>query len=200
MIDSLRGRIAAVDEESLVLIVGGFGVRVLVPARTAQELALLAAGGERAPEIQLSTHLLVRPDGWQLYGFMEEETRRFFRMLIGLPGVGPRTAAALLSHLTPEVIREAVAGRDAARFETVPGVGKRLAARIVSELAGRIQAPAGVAVVMPAGPLSDAVDALAALGLPRAEALSLARAVVSRADAPPDSAAIVAAALRLRRL
>jgi holliday junction DNA helicase RuvA len=118
--------------------------------------------------VRLDTHLVVREDGWSLYGFPDAEHRALFQQLLGVGGVGPKLALGLLAALTPQQVALAVGSGDAALLATAPGVGKRTAERLVVELKGKLpEALEGVAgrrgpSVSPAA--EDAVAALVALG------------------------------------
>ncbi|MCX7946277.1 MAG: Holliday junction branch migration protein RuvA [Hydrogenophilus sp.] len=135
MIGEVRGVVR--DRRAPVVtveIAAGFGVEVWVPLSAWEELPLI--GGE----VRLFTHLVVREEEVQLYGFLRAEERETFRVLVRVPGVGPRTALALLSHMTVTELEEAVRQRDAARLRRVPGIGPKTAERLVLELKGRLTA------------------------------------------------------------
>lgn len=200
MIEIVRGRLLAVADDSAVIEVGGIALRLLVPVPVAEELAQLLQAGDPGPEVKMFTHFLLRPDSWQLFGFPDEEGRRLFRILLGIPGVGPRMAISLLSHLSTSGIHAAVEAGDSGCFEAVPGIGKRMAGRIVHELRGKVAGVAGISLpVATSGPTADARDALVALGLGHSEALALVRAAVRRIDSADDTAALVAEALRMKQ-
>ncbi len=201
MIEAVRGRLVAVGADHVVVEVGGWSLRLLVPVGVCDELSQLEIAAPEAAEVRLATHLLVRPDAWQLFGFRDPQQRDLFRVLLGVPGIGPRLAVGLLSYMSLSDIAAAATAGDAARFQAVPGVGKRTAARIVVELAGKLQkvaeidhAPSGAAGIAGA---AEAVEALVALGLGRTDAQALVRQVTRAPDAPQESAAIVSAALRM---
>jgi Holliday junction DNA helicase RuvA len=200
VIESIRGRLTQVAADHVIVEVGGLGLRVQVPAGVSAELNRLELTSADAAEVRLATHLLIREDGWQLFGFREEPQRDAFRVLIGITGIGPRLAMSLLSHLTLAELIEAVESNDQIRFQSVPGVGKRTAARIAVELAGKLQGATGAAALnaVAGSAARDAADALVALGLAPAEAAGLVRAVTRDDGAPSGTAGIVAAALSRR--
>jgi Holliday junction DNA helicase RuvA len=201
MIERIRGKLLAVDDEGLTVETGGIAWRVCVPKDVLTHMHALLEGTGATPTVALPTHLLVRPDNWQLFGFAGDEERALFRVLLGISGVGPRLAMSVLSHLTLSEIRSAVEAREARVFESVPGVGKRTAARLVLELSGKLASDA-VSAFTPgeADVTRDAIDALAALGVGRPEALTLVRAAwAARPESGERAAALVAEALRLRR-
>ncbi len=166
MIARLRGRAVAWDAEGLVLEVGGVGYRLHATPSAVRK-------AEGASEIALETHLHVREDALQLYGFADAGERELFEQLLAVSGVGPKVALAIVSGYSAAELRRAIAREDAALFETIPGIGRKTAQRVVLELKERI-APLA-AVPGPTGsPASDghlvARDALVELGYSVAEA------------------------------
>lgn len=131
MIVHIQGEIVGSGKDSLTLQMGGFGVQVYVPASLAQGLQ----AGEM---VFLHTHLVVREESWTLYGFDHEIERDFFILLLGVSGIGPRSALAILSTLSVDVIRRAVLAEQADIFMRVPGVGKKTGQKIVLYLQGKV--------------------------------------------------------------
>lgn len=135
MIGRLTGRVVAEEADgSLVVDVGGVGYEVRAPLGTLGRAAPAADG-----RVQLFTHLHVREDIMDLYGFASELERRVFKLLIDVPNVGPKTALGVLSALPPAELAQAVAAKDVARLTRVDGVGKKTAERLVLELRERLQ-------------------------------------------------------------
>lgn len=200
MIERIRGTLLAIHDDALTVEVGGLALHVQVPLPVVQELRpIMTAVESSRPEVVLYTHLVMRPDSWLLFGFLADESRRLFRSLLGIPGVGPRTALAVLSHLPGAALLDAITSANPARLESVPGIGKRMAGRIVHELAGKISPATAAAPLVPGSAASDALGALLSLGVPQPEAGDLIRAAL-RDGAPDDNAAeLVTAALKLRR-
>ena len=136
MIASVRGPVLARKPDHVVVECGGVGYRVGVSSQT---LGSVPGPGR---ETSLFTHLVMRDDAMNLYGFASEDERELFLMLIGVQGVGPKVALAVLSGGTPRELLNAIATGDAARFQAVPGIGKRTADRVIVELrekvAGRV--------------------------------------------------------------
>ena len=136
MIASVRGSVTARKPDHVVVECAGVGYRVAVSSETLR--AVPAAG----KEVVLHTHLVMRDDAMNLYGFSSEEERELFLMLIGVQGIGPKVALAVLSGGKPRELLNAIATGDAARFQAVPGIGKRTADRVIVELrekvAGRV--------------------------------------------------------------
>jgi holliday junction DNA helicase RuvA len=167
MITSIHGILEASQADSVILRVGGFSVRVFVPAST---LSRFSDPGE---QITLYTHFHVREDGMALYGFSAEEDRNAFEQLIAVSGVGPKVALALLSVMDARTLYRAIADEDQQRLALAPGVGKRLAARLVLELKGKLPSLAalGGTSVSPYGrSQAEVLEALMGLGFSAAEA------------------------------
>jgi len=137
VIASVRGIVAARRPEGVVVECGGVGYALAVSAET---LRHVPAAGET---VLLHTHLVVRDESMQLYGFASEEERALFLMLVGVQGVGPKVALAVLSGGPPRELLRAIAAGDAARFQAVPGIGKRTAERIIVELREKVEGAAG---------------------------------------------------------
>src|SRR5215204_2709787 len=132
MIASLAGTVVAIEPGVAVLEVGGLGLRVLIPASTAAHLPPL--GGRTT----LFTHLLVREDALTLYGFATAAELALFEQLLGVRGLGPAKALALLSGSAVDALRADIAGENTAALMRIPGVGRRLAAQIVLDLKDKI--------------------------------------------------------------
>ncbi len=155
MIGHLDGRVLELQPGLVVLEAGGVGYEVHLPVSAHPFLV----GRERAA---LFVHTHVREDQLALYGFPTRRERDTFRLLLGVSGVGPRTALALLSGLTPDELGAAVASEQWRRLAAAPGIGKRTAERLIVELKGKIEATARGG----ASPREDAVSALVNLGYP----------------------------------
>jgi holliday junction DNA helicase RuvA len=139
MIARLRGRPVAADGDGLVLDVGGVGYRL-----HATPTAIRKA--EAREEVVLETHLHVREDALQLFGFADGGERELFEQLLAVNGVGPKVALAIVSGYSPSDLRRAIVREDAALFETIPGIGRKTAQRVVLELKEKI-APLGIVPV-----------------------------------------------------
>ncbi len=131
MISRLRGAVAGRTLDGIVIDVGGVGYLV-----NATPSVLRRADG--ASEVTVETYLYVRDDALQLYGFSDAAERALFVQLLGVGGVGPKVALAVVSSAPSEELRRAIALRDPARFQAIPGIGKKTAERIVLELEGSI--------------------------------------------------------------
>jgi len=133
MIASIRGQLELLDGEHAVVQVGGLGIEVLASGRTLGGLS-----GKLGEEVSLHTYLHVREDVLQLFGFRSVRERVFFQWLIGVSGVGPKVALAVLSGYPVEELEVAVARDDVKKFESISGIGKKLAQRLVVELGDKV--------------------------------------------------------------
>lgn len=132
MIGRLRGTVAAVEGERIVLDVGGVGYEVRM---TPRDLSALPGVGS---EVVLHTHQHVREDSLDLYGFMGAGDRETFRLLLSASGVGPRVALAIMATFRADELRRAIASEDAATLTAVPGIGKRSAQKLILELGPKL--------------------------------------------------------------
>jgi Holliday junction DNA helicase RuvA len=192
VIAHLRGELVQAGPQEAVIDVGGVGYVVQLTRRAREGLP--PPGGIA----RLPVRMIVREDGAFLYGFADAAEREAFDRLIGVAGVGPRLAVAVLGDFTPSALRHAVAAADRARVTRVPGVGNKTAERLILELrdwAGSEQGAEAAAPVASATDGDDLQPFLQAMGFTAAEAraaLALARA---RAAAGADDATVVRAAL-----
>lgn len=177
MIYSVRGELIVSEPGVAVVECSGVGLRCFVSMNT------LAALPPRGSQVMLFTHLAVREDAQELYGFLTTQERDHFRLLLGVGGVGPRVALSILSDLSGERLQLAVAGGDAKLLTRCQGVGPKLAQRIILELkdkmgsllAGEPGLPARTGGMADAGALGEAVTALEVLGYSQAEAAAALR-------------------------
>lgn len=154
MIGWLEGRVVDVRPGEVVIEAGGVGYELRVPVSAH---ALLHG----QDEVALFVHTHVREDQISLFGFPTRRERDTFRILIGVSGIGPRTALALLSGLPPEELAQAIEGEQWQRLAGVPGIGRRTAERVIVELKGKLQPGSGS--IIPSL-REDAVSALINLG------------------------------------
>lgn len=197
MISFVRGIVAHVGSEDVVIDVGGVGLSMQCSPRT-------LAGLRPGATAQVPTTLVVREDSLTLFGFADEEEREAFGILQSVTGIGPRTAQAVLAVLTVEQLRAAVAADDLTTLARPPGIGRKGAARIALELKDKLVAPASAtAAARPAADWSvPVVDGLVALGWPLRDARSAAEAVAQEAEAvlreggAPSVPALLRSALR----
>ncbi len=159
MIAHLRGRLLEKQPNRIIVDVNGVGYDVSVPLSTFYNL------GEIGSEIGLRIHTIVREDALALYGFATRLEQDLFERLIGVSGIGPKVALAVLSGIEPPDLVRAIERGDLARLTAIPGVGKKTSERIVVELKDRLPRAAPAAAVSPSSadgaPLRD--DVLSAL-------------------------------------
>jgi Holliday junction DNA helicase RuvA len=187
MIASVRGKVVVRRPDAVVVECGGVGYRLAVSAHTLQKVP---ATGEEA---FLHSHLIMRDDAMQLYGFASEDERELFLLLLGVQGVGPKVALAVLSGGTSGELLNAIAAGDAKRFQAVPGIGKRTAERIIVELREKVGAGDSIVVTRADDPRGLAREGLVGLGFTIQEAERLL------ANAGGESAEeLIEAALRAR--
>ncbi len=178
MIASIRGTLLERSPGHCVVEAAGVGYLLQVSTQTA------AALPETGREVFLRARQVVREDAVLLFGFAEAEELRLFDLLIGVNGVGPRLALAVLSGLRPAALARAIRDENVAALVAVPGIGRKTAERLVVEMRDRLgdpEAPAAVAgaiaLAASASPESEAYGALVALGYRPAEATRLLKAV-----------------------
>ena len=161
MIGRLSGKLAAKNPPQVLVEVGGVAYELDVPMST---FYVLPATGD---PVTLHTHLQVREDAHQLFGFATEPERRAFRQLLRISGIGARTALSVLSGLSVADLAQAVALQEAGRLTKIPGIGKKTAERLLLELKGKL----ADAVAKPApGGATDVLNALLGLGYSDREA------------------------------
>ena len=190
MIETLYGQILETDALACTAIIecAGVGYRVAVTANTLSQLP----APEYAPDgtqivgkpIRIYTHMAVREDGVELFGFYSREELAMFRLLISVSGVGPKAGMSILSLLTPKKLALVIAAEDTKSISRAPGVGAKTAARVVLELKEKVaknfpqytadnvvepDIPAANAKPAKSGSLADARDALVVLGYSRSE-------------------------------
>jgi Holliday junction DNA helicase RuvA len=194
MISSVRGRVAAVSPDHVVIEVGGVGLAVQCAPGT-------LAGLRTGVEARLATSLVVREDSLTLYGFADDDAKQLFELLQTASGVGPRLAQAVLAVLSPDAVRAALATGDTATLTRVPGIGKKGAERLVLELRDRVgPATAGDgASTLLAGAWQEQVrQALVGLGWTGGQADQAVAAVAETVDGqPPPVPVLLKHAIRL---
>jgi Holliday junction DNA helicase RuvA len=192
VIASIRGPVVTRLPGDVVIEAAGVGYRLNVSTET---LASLPRAGDEAT---LLTHLILRDDGMHLYGFGSQAERELFLMLIGVQGVGPKVALAVLSGGAPRELLNAIATGDTARFQAVPGIGKRTAERIIVELREKVAGKATDDIVVRRTASDDprtlAREGLLGLGFTPQEA---DRLLAESAGESPEE--LIAGALRAAR-
>jgi Holliday junction DNA helicase RuvA len=196
VIASVRGRVAAVAPEGVVVEVGGVGLAVQCTPST---LATLRLGAEA----RLATSLVVREDSLTLYGFAGDDEKHLFELLQTASGVGPRLAQAVLAVLSTDAVRKALANADIATLIRVPGIGKKGAERLILELRDRVGpvlvSADGAPIVAGAGSWPDQVrQGLVGLGWTAGQADQAVAAVAATVDgAVPPVPVLLKQAIRL---
>jgi len=190
LIAHVNGTLADVFKDAVIVEVGGIGLHVQVPTNV---LSHLPSPGQK---VRLYTHLAVREDGMELFGFREETDRVAFLQLLAVGGIGPKTALAAISQVGTGRLWSAILQEDAALLSTVPGIGKKIAQRVIVELKDRIQkqhlVETELGTVTSAS--GEALAALVALGCNEREAVEAIR--LAGPQAQDDTAELVRAALR----
>ena len=183
MISYIRGTLAEKNEDSAVVEAHGVGYQIFVPVPVLSELPPLVES------VKIYTYFSVREDGMSLFGFLSRQDLAMFKQLIGVNGIGPKSALGILSALRPDVLRMAVASGDAKTISRAPGVGPKTAQRIILDLKDKIRpedvlaggleeslaVPEEISGVGQAG--KEAVEALTALGYSAAEAAGAVKKV-----------------------
>jgi holliday junction DNA helicase RuvA len=192
VIASVRGEVRTRLPGGVVIEAAGVGYRLAVSSETLRQVPAVGR------EARLLAHLVLRDDGIHLYGFAAEAERELFLLLIGVQGVGPKVALAVLSGGGPRELLTAIASGDSARFQAVPGIGKRTAERIIVELrekvAGRATDDIVVRRTASDDPRTVAREGLVGLGFTPQEADGLLDKAAG--DTPED---LIAEALRAAR-
>jgi Holliday junction DNA helicase RuvA len=178
MIATLRGEITQVEDNAIIIETGGVGLRVFVP----KPLRERTKAGEA---IFLFTHLVVREDDWKLFGFESQADRELFMTLLGVDGVGPRTALAVLSTLNLDTVQRAVFSDEPDLLSRVPGVGKKTAQKMVLYLHDKLKPVSGLEKIASMSDAdSEVLAALTALGYSVVEAQTAIQSIPK--DAPDE--------------
>lgn len=182
MISYIRGELVALENDKVIVDVGGVGYGIFMSAQT---MSLLPPIGN---EVKLYTYLNVKEDLMQLFGFLTRDDLQVFKLLIGVSGIGPKGGQSILSVLSPDDLRFAVMANDVKAISSAPGIGKKTAQKLIVELHDKLSiedvlehAAAGGDKVsggaQESGVQSEAVQALVALGYGSTEALKAVKQV-----------------------
>jgi Holliday junction DNA helicase RuvA len=158
MIGRIVGMLVARHPPQILVQVHGVGYEIDVPMSTFYNLPATGT------EVTLHTHLVVREDAHQLFGFATEQERQVFRQLIRISGVGARTALSVLSGLSVADLQRAVVEQDGGRLTKIPGIGKKTAERLLLELRDKLDIPVTITTASGGERASDIGNALLALG------------------------------------
>lgn len=180
MISYIRGQLAAIEEEKVVVDVNGVGYGIFMPK---QSIMLLPSVGS---EIKIHTFLNVKEDAMQLYGFLTKDDMEVFKLVISVSGIGPKGGLSILSQLSADGLRFAVLSDDVKAISASPGIGKKTAEKLILELKDKLSLEDAIAHSQ-AGKASkvsedrriqtEAVQALVALGYANADALKAVKKV-----------------------
>lgn len=181
MISYIRGELAALDKEKVIVDVGGVGYGIYMPG---QAMALLPPTGS---EVKIHTYLNVREDAMQLFGFLTRDDLEIFKLLIGVSGIGPKGGLSILSKLSPDDLRYAVLAGDVKAISAAPGIGKKTAEKLIIELKDKLDIAdvldhaigndSAPAAFSDSSIQSEAVQALVALGYGSTESLRAVKQV-----------------------
>lgn len=182
MISSLRGKLLAKSPTELVIDVNGVGYAVSIPISTFEKI------GDVNAEVGILTHLHVREDALQLYGFATEDERNLFKLLISVSGIGPRMAQTILSGISTSDLVNYVGEGNHFALTRIPGVGRKIAERLVVELREKISKVETPSTLPPASTASqghirtEALLALTSLGFNRSVAEKALRAGIQETN------------------
>ena len=199
MIGYIKGTVAELSADRLILENGGIGYEIFVPA------SVLDAGIRQGQELKVYTYLHVREDALQLFGFQSRDELQTYRLLLGVSGIGPKAAIGILSAMSVDTLRFAVLSDDAAAIAKAPGIGKKTAQKLILELKDKFSLEEAFEKKLAANQqdaaepvsedaASEAVQALVALGYSGTEALQAVRKVEGAAYM--DTEAVLKAALK----
>ncbi len=175
MIGYVKGEVAAVYDDRIVLEVGGIGYNIFMPASSLEHIEGLGA------DIKVYTYLLVREDALLLYGFLTKDDLELYKLLISVNGIGPKGALALLSVMSADDLRFAIMSGDSKTIGKAPGIGPKTAQRVIIDLKDKIDIHTDLSAALSAGRGQDtegassgakeeAAEALIALGYSRSDA------------------------------
>jgi len=204
MIEYLRGKIASIRENCVIIDVNGVGYAVAVSESTA---SLLPGAGEEA---KIYTFMSVKDDGVSLYGFPSYDDLEIFKLLITVSGIGPKGALGILSVLTPDDLRFAILSGDSASIARAPGIGKKSAERVILELKDKIsdrdtiesafskvEAGGAANAGVKSGARDDAVEAMTSLGYSATDAYKVVKEAAAALGEGAGADELLKAALNL---
>lgn len=189
MINYLRGTLRYKSPTFIIVEAGGLGYKINLPLPSYD---LLPAEGQ---EIKIDTYLHWREDGPSLYGFLSQEERDFFLLLISISKIGPKSALRMLSSISSSEFKKAIQREDLTTLTEVPGIGKKTAQRLILELKGRIKGEGGIE----AGKeelVKDALSALVSLGYTRSEARKAIKEAINSSKEEVDLASLIKKSLK----
>lgn len=201
MISFIKGRVADIEEDKIIIECNNIGYNVFVPA------SLIGSIGRTGTEVKLHTYMSVREDAMTLFGFRSKEELNLFKKMISVSGIGPKGALGILSTLTVDNLKLAIMSEDAKAIAKSPGIGAKTASKLILELKDKINMD-GIYDGYSDGGMEDsghsgegalqkdAADALVSLGYSPSEALNAVRKVCSKNKEISDISAIIKFALK----
>jgi len=193
MISHLTGVLTSKDIDRIdVMTAGGVGYELLIPPGVFETLP------KQGEKVSLHTHLVVKDDGWQLFGFSSSFERKLFQKLLTANGVGPALALGLMSALSAQRLVRAIQEKDIPTLQGVPRVGKKKAEKLVLDLADKLGSIGGEETGIPrlaSGGSEDAMRALVSLGYTNADAERGVRAALDAGGSGMSAAELIRAAL-----
>lgn len=198
MIARIKGQVLESTPLLVVIEAGGIGYEIHIPVTTAEKIPAIGA------DCSLFIHSVYREDSATLYGFATRDDRDFFRLLVEkVSGIGPKIAISMLSRMSPELLRSAIASSDVALLSKCPGIGKKTAERLVIELKDKVGPSTGTSTVSESdlstnsepSAFQDAVASLMTLGYKPADADKLVRKAVSKLEVDASVEALIKEAL-----
>ena len=184
MISYIRGELVDIQEDKIIVDVGGVGYGIYMPR---QAITRLPAAGR---EVKIHTYLNVREDAMQLFGFLSKDDLEVFKLVIGVSGIGPKGGLSILSGMSPDELRFAVISNDTKAISKTPGIGKKTAEKLIIELKDKLSMEDVLArgqdsleysqeTSESVGVQAEAVQALVALGYGSTEALRAVKNVIA---------------------
>ncbi len=184
MISYIRGELVDIQEDKIIVDVGGVGYGIYMPR---QAITRLPAAGR---EVKIHTYLNVREDAMQLFGFLSKDDLEVFKLVIGVSGIGPKGGLSILSGMSPDELRFAVISNDTKAISKTPGIGKKTAEKLIIELKdklsmedvlerGKDSLEYSQEMSESVGVQAEAVQALVALGYGSTEALRAVKSVIA---------------------
>lgn len=192
MYDYLKGKVAKVQHNLLVLDVAGVGYKIFITTSTATQL------NKNGETITLFTSFIVKEDGHALYGFIRENERDLFEILLNINGIGPRTALSIITHLTIEELANTLIRKDVNTLCKVPGIGKKTAERLLIELKDRLPSLASLSSPTALIPhlTRDSISALMNLGYNLSTAQNAVKKALEKEPQISDLSTLITASLK----
>ena len=201
MIAYIKGELVILEEDRVIVDVGGVGYGIYMPGRVMSALPPIGS------EVLIHTYLNVKEDAMQLYGFLSKDDLEMFRLLLNVNGIGPKAALGVLAGLTADELRFAVLSDDIKTISKAPGIGKKTAQKLILELKDKLkledafekklaheQEAASVSGFLIHDGRQEAAEALIALGYSSTDAMKAVRKVTD--VSPDDVEALLKAALK----